>query len=87
MSTNLVISKTIQLYTQSTPTARQAADAISSKSNQQSLRLRMDRLNSQDDALKQEEVKVKEQLKDNEEKRLAVNKRLDRPGQLVDKLA
>ena len=87
MSTNLVISKTIQTYTQSTPKEQQTADAISSKSNQQSLRLRMDRLNSQHDALKQEELKVKEQLKDNEEKRLAVNKRLDRPGQLVDKLA
>ena len=87
MSTNLVISKTIQAYTQSTPKAQQTADAISSKSNQQSLRLRMDRLNSQHDVLKQEELKIKEQLKDNEEKRLAVNKRLDRPGQLVDKLA
>jgi hypothetical protein len=40
----------------------------------------MSRLNGQHDALKQEELKIKEQLKDNEEKRLAVNKRLDRPG-------
>ena len=87
MSTNLVISKTIQSYTQPTPKAQQTVDVISSKSNQQSLRLRMDRLNSQHDVLKQEELKIKEQLKDNEEKRLAVNKRLDRPGQVVDKMA
>jgi len=47
----------------------------------------MDMLNRQHDALTQEERQVKEQLKDNETKRLAVNKRLDRPGQLVDKMA
>ena len=87
MSANLVTSRTNHEYTQATPKAQQAADAATSKSNQQSLRLKMDMLNSQHDALIQEERQVKEQLKDNEAKGLAVNKRLDRPGQLVDKLA
>jgi len=87
MSTNLVSSRTNHEYTQATPKAQQAADAATSKSNQQSLRLKMDMLNRQHDALTQEERQVKEQLKDNETKRLAVNKRLDRPGQIVDKMA
>lgn len=87
MSTNLVTSGANHEYTQATPKAQHAADATTSKSNQQSLRLKMDMLNRQHDALIQEERQVKEQLKDNEAKRLAVNKRLDRPGQLVDKLA
>jgi hypothetical protein len=87
MSTNLVTSRTNHEYTQPTPKAQHAADAATSKSNQQSLRLKMDMLNRQHDALVQEERQIKEQLKDNEAKRLAVNKRLDRPGQLVDKVA
>ena len=80
MATGLMISETVLSYLQPSSGAQNPAGSIASKSNQQSLRLQMERLNSQHDALKQEELKIKEQLKDNEEKRLAVNNKLDRPG-------
>jgi len=34
-----------------------------------------------------EEQRVKEQLKDNEEKRIEMNRRMNRPGQNVDRIA
>jgi hypothetical protein len=45
------------------------------------------KLDKRHEELIQEERRVKERLKDNEEKRVEMNRRMNRPGQNVDRMA
>ncbi len=85
MASNGIISNTAQAYPQTYARKFVALDRVVLKENQQNLRVQMEKLNQQHQALVKEELQVKEQLKDNEEKRIEVNKRMSRPGQIVDK--
>ena len=45
------------------------------------------KLDKRHEELRQEEQRVKANLKDNEEKRIEMNRRMNRPGQNIDKMA
>jgi hypothetical protein len=45
------------------------------------------KLDQRHEALRVEEQRVKERLKDNEDKRIEMNRQMNRPGQNVDRMA
>jgi len=49
--------------------------------------LEIKKLDKRHEELRQEECRVKERLKDNEEKRLELNRQLNQPGQNIDRIA
>jgi hypothetical protein len=49
--------------------------------------LEIKKLDKRHEELRVEEQRVKLNLKDNEEKRIEMNRRMNRPGQNVDKIA
>ena len=49
--------------------------------------LEIKKLDKRHEELRLEEQRVKANLKDNEEKRVEMNRRMNRPGQNVDKIA
>ena len=49
--------------------------------------LEIKKLDKRHEELRLEERRVKERLKDNEEKRLELNRQMNRPGQNIDRMA
>ena len=49
--------------------------------------LEIKKLDKRHEELRIEEQRVKERLKDNEEKRIEMNRRMNRPGQNIDRMA
>jgi hypothetical protein len=49
--------------------------------------LEIKKLDKRHEELRLEEMRVKERLKDNEEKRVEMNRRMNRPGQNIDRMA
>ena len=55
--------------------------------NEMYRQLSINNLDKRHEALRIEELKVREDLKANEAKRMEINRQLNRPGQNVDKMA
>ena len=50
-------------------------------------KMQVKKLETRHEQLQIEERHIKEQLKDNEDKRIELNRRMNRPGQNIDKMA
>ena len=60
---------------------------ITEYNNEMYRQLSINNLDKRHEALRIEELKVREDLKDNEEARIEMNRRMNRPGQNVDRMA
>ncbi len=60
---------------------------ITDYNNEMYKQLAINNLDKRHEALRIEELKVREDLKANEAKRMEINRQLNRPGQNVDKMA
>jgi len=60
---------------------------ITDYNNEMYRQLSINNLDKRHEALRIEELKVREDLKANEAKRMEINRQLNRPGQNVDKMA
>ena len=60
---------------------------ITDYNNEMYRQLSINNLDKRHEALRIEELRVREDLKDNEAKRIEINRQLNRPGQNVDRMA
>jgi len=60
---------------------------ITDYNNEMYRQLSINNLDKRHEALRIEERRVREDLKDNEAKRIEINRQLNRPGQNVDRMA
>ena len=60
---------------------------ITDYNNEMYRQLSINNLDKRHEALRIEELKIREDLKNNEEARIEMNRRMNRPGQNVDRMA